>query len=345
MRILVAGGTGFVGSHTVAELIRAGHEVRLLVRDPSRIRPALAPFGLDEQPYVQGDVMQASAVESAMKGCDAVLHAASIYSLDVRKSEQMRRVNVAGTDAVLGAAHRLGLDPIVYVSSLVSLFPPGGQVLTTESPVKRPPGAYTRSKADAERVARGYQARGAPVVISYPSAVFGPHDPHFGESAQIVRHILAGRMRLVPRGGFSIVDVRDVAKAQAAMFDAGRGPRRYLLSGTHLALSALINTLADLTGRRIHFVTMPPWSLWPAVQAADLLQRWLPLGLPVTADGFNTVVWNPHGDDSESISDLGFAPRDLRDTLCDTVQWAYRTGNITRKQAGKVSSALHTSEN
>jgi dihydroflavonol-4-reductase len=76
----------------------------------------------------------------------------------------------------------MGLDPVVYVSSYVALLPPEGAVLTPDSPVKQPRGNYCRSKAESERVARGYQDQGAPVVIVYPGGVIGPDDPYLGDS-------------------------------------------------------------------------------------------------------------------------------------------------------------------
>ena len=82
MKVMVTGGTGFVGSHTVAEVVRAGHDVKLLVRDPSRIRPALEPLGVGEVESVMGDVTDKDSVEQALEDCDAVIHCASVYSLD-----------------------------------------------------------------------------------------------------------------------------------------------------------------------------------------------------------------------------------------------------------------------
>lgn len=117
MRVLVTGGTGFVGCHTVAALVGHGHQVRLLVRDPGRIAPALGPLGITEVDAVVGDVTDPAAVEQAMAGCQAVVHAAAVYSLDPRRAALMARTNPVGTDIVLGAAQRQGLDPIIYVSS------------------------------------------------------------------------------------------------------------------------------------------------------------------------------------------------------------------------------------
>merc|ERR1711969_22733 len=67
MRVLVTGGTGFVGSHTVAALCAAGHRVKLLVRDPARIAPALLPHGLEPPEYAVGDITDRAAVEAALE--------------------------------------------------------------------------------------------------------------------------------------------------------------------------------------------------------------------------------------------------------------------------------------
>jgi dihydroflavonol-4-reductase len=125
MPVLVTGGTGYVGSHTVAALVERGHQVRLLVRARQRVAAAVAPLGLlpADLDTIVGDVTDAAVVEQAVRGCQAVVHAGSVYSLDSRDAGRIRQVNVRGTDLVLGAAQRAGLDPIVYVSSIVALLP------------------------------------------------------------------------------------------------------------------------------------------------------------------------------------------------------------------------------
>ena len=339
MRILVTGGTGFVGSHATAALVARGHDIRLLVRSPDRIAPAFEPHGIGELPYAVGDVTEPDAVSAAMANCDAVLHAASVYSLDIRQAQTVRRVNVAGTEAVLSAAGDNHLDPIVYISTVLALLPPeGNEVLGPQSPVKHPHGAYLETKADAERVARRFQDAGAPVVSAYPGAVFGPDDPHFGENAMMARDIVSGRARFAPPGGLSIVDVRDVAAAIAAMFEPGRGPRRYFLSGTNVPYGRIIDTFADVTGRKIRYLALPGWSLRPFVMSAGLAQRFLPFRLPVNTEGFDVVMWNPKGDDSSSQDELGFHARDVRDTFRDTIRWMYRSGHISSREAGRVAA-------
>jgi nucleoside-diphosphate-sugar epimerase len=116
----------------------AGHRVRLLARSPSRVSAALAPLGVADVETRIGDVTDPVTVARALDGCNAVLHAASVFSSDPRRADEMRAVNVRGTETVLGLAHRARLDPIVRVSSELALLPPAnGEVLTADSPVQQ----------------------------------------------------------------------------------------------------------------------------------------------------------------------------------------------------------------
>ena len=90
---------------------------------------------------VLGDVTAPQSVLEAMAGCDAVLHAAAVYSLDPRAAARVRQTNARGTEIVVGAAVRAGLDPIVRVSGFPALLPADGGALTPDSPVGRPRGA------------------------------------------------------------------------------------------------------------------------------------------------------------------------------------------------------------
>jgi dihydroflavonol-4-reductase len=321
-----------------AELARAGHRIRVVARSPERVPAALAPLGVDPVEIVTGDVTDPVAVERVLKGADAVLHAASVFSMDARRADEMRSVNVRGTDTVLGTAHRLGLDPIIYVSSELALLPPAeGEVLTADSPVKQPSWPYCRSKADSERVARRYQQQGAPVVSVMPAALWGPHDPHFGESVTCAANVLKGRYPIVMRGGMHIADVRDVAAVVAAVMTPGRGPRSYMVAGHYISLPDLIRALADLTGRRIRFATLPAWLLGGFGRAADVVQRRVRTRLPWDAEGIWVMNCAARCDDSKTRSELSLEPRPIRETLVDTVRWLVEVGRVSPRQAGRLA--------
>ncbi len=124
MKVLVTGGTRFVGSHSVAALVSRGHQVRLLVRSRDQVARSLSPLGVADVESVAGDVTVPQAVEEALAGCDAVLHAAAVYSFDARAVARVRETNVRAAEIVLGTAVRMGLDPLVHVSSYTALLPP-----------------------------------------------------------------------------------------------------------------------------------------------------------------------------------------------------------------------------
>jgi nucleoside-diphosphate-sugar epimerase len=335
MKVLVTGGTGFIGSHSVAALLSQGHQVRLLVRSRDRVARSLSPLGVADVESVLGDVTAPGSVEQAMAGCDAALHCAAIFSYDARAAARMREVNVRGAEIVLGAAVRAGLDPIVHVSSYVALLPPSGAVLTPDSPVKRPHGAYSRSKAESEQVARRYQEQGAPVVITYPGGVIGPHDPYLGESDRTIAEFATSGVTM--RGGGSWVDVRDVAKVHAAVMEPGRGPRRYMITGHYIALPDLTAMLREIAGHPGRIVVVPAGAAQAIGRMADLVQHIVPGRVPLGYEGMWIAALQPHCDDSRTVQELGITPRELRVTLADTVRWLADQGHLSLTRAQEAA--------
>jgi dihydroflavonol-4-reductase len=335
MRVLVTGGTGFVGSHTVAALAGAGHDVRLLVRDRGRVARALDPLAVEVSDVALGDVTDRAAVEEAVQGCDAVVHAASVVSLDVRQAARILEVNRGAAENVLGAAAAAGCDPIVHVSSIAALTPlPAGEVLTAQSPVPEPKGGYGRSKAAAEKVARRLQDEGAPVVTVYPTMVAGPNDPNVGEGATAFRNLLRGLMPVMPPGGMHIIDVRDLAAVHTALLDAGRGARRYLVAGHHVTTREVVAAMARVTGRRLRVGSIPVGLAVAGGRLVDRARRFVPIGGPMHLEGVETLTSDPPCDDAATWEDLGLRPRPLDETLADTVRWMVDAGLISRSQAG-----------
>jgi dihydroflavonol-4-reductase len=274
MKVLVTGGTGFVGSHAAAAIARGGHELRLLVRRPEQVAASLGPLGLEVTDIVVGDVLDEQRVSQAVEGCQAVVHAGAVCSVDPRRAEEMRRTNARATELVLGRAVDRGLDPVVYVSSTVALTRYGGS--GPDLPLGDIELPYAQSKIASERVARRLQDVGAPVVTIYPGAVWGPHDPYRGDQSERLRWVLLGRFPLWPRGGMHVVDVRDVAAVIAAVLTAGGGPRRYIVPGHHVDGDQLFATLADVTGRRLPNLVMPGPVSGASTRVIDAVHRLLP---------------------------------------------------------------------
>jgi nucleoside-diphosphate-sugar epimerase len=342
MRVLVTGATGFVGSHSTAALLDAGHEVRLLVRTPDKALAVLSRLGVDAAglDVVRGDVTDASAVRDAVTGCDAALHTAALVATDRKRAEECWAVNVGGTRSVLESAAAAGLDPIVYVSSVSALFVPGGPELTPESPVARAETPYAKSKAEAEECARSLQDRGAPVSITYPGGVWGPNDPSMTDGVTSAVMFMKAGMLPGTSGGFPVVDVRDVAAVHATLIErgSGGGPRRYLIGGRLVPMAELAEVLRRLTGRRIPLLPAPAPVMRGVGLLGDALAR-VGISQPITHEGMVTLTVGVRCDSTATTRDLGVEFRPVEETVADMLRWLHAEGHLSGRHVGTLAHA------
>ncbi|MFU8852203.1 NAD-dependent epimerase/dehydratase family protein [Micromonospora sp. SL1-18] len=338
MKVLITGGTGYVGSHTTAAVLRQGHQVRLLVRDESRVAPALLPLGVDPAgvEVLIGDVTDADSVAKATDGVDAVVHLATVFSMDSRDARRMARVTAPGVRNVLEHAHRAGADPIVYASSYAALLP-SDQKLTTDLPPGQAGPPYFVAQAAAEHVAREYQANGAPVVIVNMLATIGPHDPHVGDQLTRLRNAVKGRLKVMPTGGFSINDVRDVAALLAAALRPGLGPRRFFPGGHHISTVEYIRAVETTTGRRLRTLFVPARAAMPLCRLVDIVQHVVPWHIPAEYTAAYMCNCDAHIDESMPKAPLGVEPRPLLTTIGDSIVWLREQGHLTAEQAGLLA--------
>jgi nucleoside-diphosphate-sugar epimerase len=320
MRVLVTGGTGFVGGWTAKAIADAGHCIRFLVRKPERLQTSVAKLGVDTSDYAVGDIKDRNSVRAALQGCDAVVHSAALVATDPRQRAQMLATNMEGARNVLGQAVQLGLDPVVHVSSFSALFHPNLETLTADLPVVGGTDGYGTSKAQVEIYARGLQDAGAPVNITYPGMVLGPPvGDQFGEAGEGVKaalqiHTIPGRS-----AAWMVIDVRDVAALHAALLEPGRGPRRYMAGGHRVPVGELAKLLGEVADTPMVAVPVPDTVLRTAGTILDFVGPYLPFDNPFTAAGMQYYTQMPESDDSPAERELGIKFHDARSTLADTV--------------------------
>ncbi len=336
MLVAVTGGTGFLGSHSIAALLGDGHKVRMLVRNEKAVETALRPLGVDpgSVDVAGGDVTDEATVKSALQGADAVLHAASVFSFDSRDHRKMREVNAQGTDTVLSAARAADAGRIVYVSSVVALMPSRRTPLSAESPVGKPRETYFASKADAEVIARRHQEEGAPVTIVYPPALLGPNDPHRGDGIIRLRNVLRGMMPMWPTGGYPVGDVRDTAALHAALLSDGASERgRFFGPNHYLRTRDYVRTAREVTGKKIPTIYLPAATMLPVGVMSGWLQRIWPYHIPAEYGAIYTAHCATHVEE-EACAPLGITPRPAAETMADTVRWMHEQGLLSKRQAG-----------
>ncbi|TLF81185.1 NAD-dependent epimerase/dehydratase family protein [Nocardia cyriacigeorgica] len=318
MRVLVTGATGFVGAWTAKAVHDHGHTLRLLVRDPARLAPIAAALNFDATDMVVGDMTDPERVRVALDGCDAVVHAAAMVALEPDAAEYMIEANLAGAKNTLGQAVACGIDPIVYVSSVTALWHRRCPLLHADLPPGGGRDGYARSKALVEQYARDLQQQGAPVTVTYPSAVLGPAaGDQFGESGEAVVAFI--RSGIPGRGAaITIADVRDLAEAHARLLEPDRGPRRYVLGGHHVAGADLAAHLTTITGRPVRHYPIPDSVLVGLGTLADRFRHRLPPSMNKLGEaGIRYLIDAPPADNSPAERDLGITFRPVRQTLQD----------------------------
>jgi nucleoside-diphosphate-sugar epimerase len=333
MKVLLTGATGYLGSHTAQALSAAGHQVRVLVRSREKAQRVLGGRGIPFELW-PGDMTDAEDVGRALEGCEAVVHAAAT----VFGGEEVLDANIAGVRNVVGGAAQRRLDPVVYVSTIVSMFPPPGPVATTGDPVASLWTTYGRSKSEGERIARELQAEGAPVTIVYPGGIYGPDDPGFGETLKGLQAALRFGWPITS-GGAPVVDVRDVARVITAALQPGRGPRRYLAGGHFLTWAEQADLCDRLTGVRARRLPAPPALLRGVGRLLDALKRLVPLEYPLTYEAALIMTQMKPCDSRRTCDDLGLSFRPSEETLGDSIRWLYREGHLPARHAGRLSRA------
>jgi nucleoside-diphosphate-sugar epimerase len=265
--VLVTGGTGFVAGWCIAELLRRGHAVRTTVRSLSREAAARAAVASaagssDRLTCFAADLTRDEGWDAAVAGCDVVLHVASPLGSGDTPRDRDALVAPAreGTLRVLRAATKAGVKRVVMTSAAAAARPPLGSERISDETIWADPAdprfdAYRRSKVLAERAAWDFMAAStAPTTLTtiLPGAVFGPvlSQESLG-SVQIIQRLLDGRPAGIPRLGFSVVDVRDLAELHVrAMTSPEAAGQRFLAAGDFLWLSEIAATLRAELGDR-----------------------------------------------------------------------------------------------
>ena len=320
MKVLLTGGTGFLGKNVARALVTRGHEVRLLAREGSNLT------GLPAGDIVRGDVCDAASLRRVAEGCQAILHMAALVKMWVPEREVFDRVNVEGLRAALAASEAVGAR-LVYTSSFMAIGPTGAQP-ADESQIH--PGHsfrndYERTKAHADVVAREAAAAGRDVVLLYPGVVYGPGDRTAGN---IVVNMIADHLRgrfpgIIGPGDrlWSYAFVEDVAAGHVDALEKGRAGERYLLAGENVSMNDFFRLLAEASGvpaPRLHI----PYAAAGAL--GWMLYAWAELtGMEPLLTHEVVGVFREHWSytSAKAQRDLGYRPTPLRDGLRRTLDW------------------------
>jgi dihydroflavonol-4-reductase len=247
MKIFLTGATGFVGHHVAKALAAEGADLRLLTRKTSN----LANLEGIKGETVVGDLSVPSSIQSALAGCDAVVHVAADYRLWIPDPAAMYSANVEGTRDLLRMAREAKVRRFVYTSSVATMhFRTDGIVINEDTPVSIADivGHYKRSKFLAEQEAIAAANGGQQVIILNPTTPIGSNDRKPTPTGRIFVDFLNGKFPAYMDTGMNLVDVSEVARAHVLALTGGTSGRRYILGGENLTLKQILDKMSAITG-------------------------------------------------------------------------------------------------
>ncbi|GAC1303129.1 MAG: NAD-dependent epimerase/dehydratase family protein [Steroidobacteraceae bacterium] len=327
MRALLTGGSGFVGAAIARALVGAGWEVRALVRTRSD-RSNL--HGLPVE-VVVGDLTLAPSLDTALRGCDALFHAAADYRLGAPDPAQLYRTNVDGTRNLLAAAGAAGVQKIVYTSSVATMgIPPDGSPGDERTPVSLAAmiGHYKRSKFLAEQVVMTAIGAGAPAVIVNPSTPVGPGDIKPTPTGQLVLDAASGRMPAYVETGLNIVHVDDVAAGHLMALERGRVGERYILGGEDMSLQQILGVIAAQVGRKPPRLRLPYGVVLPIAVLAEAFARVSGRPGRVTLEAVRMSRKRMFFSSRKATEELGYGWRPPALAFEDAVRWFRDHGRL-----------------
>ena len=268
-KLLLTGGTGFIGYYLAHALAAAGRPFTALVRSSSDTA-TLGELG-EWCTLIEGDLTDPESLYDALEGIDTVIHAAACVSYRSEDEDRMLKVNAEGTANLVNMMLEAGTRRLVYLSSVAALNRvDGGQViqLADRWPLEKPNTPYARSKFAAEREVWRGQAEGLSVAAAYPAIVLGAGDWRGSNTPGLWRRAADG-LSVYPEGEAGFVDVRDVASAVLSLLDRDTDRDRFLLAAENLSWQYVLTAIAESIEVAPPGYGMPAWQssfVWPLEQ-------------------------------------------------------------------------------
>lgn len=320
-KILITGGTGFLGSHLIRQLVESGAKnLRVLTTSNNSL---LEETGIE---IVKGSITNPEDVALAVKGVSSIYHLAGKVSRDEDDSREMQEIHVKGTRLLCEAAKETSVKSIVMAST-------SGTIAVTENgdfipdEENTPPleiisrWSYYSSKFYQERAAmESFNGKGLRLVMLNPSLLLGPGDERLS-STKIILDFLSRKIPTTPSGGLSFVDARDAASAFITAMEKGKHGEKYLLGSVNWTFSKFFGRLERLTGVSAPLIKLPSKVAVVGSQIINSFYKNRNWASPLQPKEIEMAEYFWYLDSSKAEHDLGFTPRDPADTMQDTVKY------------------------
>lgn len=326
---VITGASGLLGGNLAAELRARRIQVRAIRRRSTKT-DHLTDLDIE---WVYGDLDDPPSLEHAFRGADVVFHSAAAVGVSPTVTPALRKANVDGTAAVLGAVRKAKVKRLVHVSSVVAVgLSTDGRPCTEDTPWNfadyKLDDGYCQTKRQAEELVNAAVRADVDAVIVNPGFMIGPRDAR-PSSGRVIVDVVKGKIPIYPAGKNCFVDVRDVARGAIAAWERGQRGRRYILGGENLGYRDLFQRIARASGVKAPRVPAPRMAAIAAGLAGDMFQRVTgrePLFGSVEARYAYTDRFQFSSERAER--ELGYRRSPIDDAIRDALAWFRAQGMV-----------------
>ncbi|QJD77425.1 NAD-dependent epimerase/dehydratase family protein [Spirosoma rhododendri] len=328
--VLLTGANGFLGSHLTRELLRRGYAVRAFVRSRTN-SPTLANLPIE---LVEGDILDADALDRAATGCDAVIHAAALAQVNPARSPALWAVNQTGTANVIRAVQQAGVGRLVYVGT-ANVFGFGTLDLPGDETTLFAGHRYGSDYIDSKRAAtllveQAVRETGLPAVLVHPTFMLGSLDAK-PTSGQLLLELYRGRLIGYPAGGKNYVHVQDVATATVNALTQGRIGESYILGHQNLSYRDAFRLMAERMNVQPPRLSLPPALARLYGYGCDAWTRLT--GRPAPVNSAMVAVANDghYFQSRKAIAELGLTQTPIETAIDEAFDWFNEHDYVTRR--------------
>lgn len=321
---IVTGANGHLGGALIRLLIERNEDVRGLILPNETMSESVSKHIA----LVKGDIREPETLKTLFDRAEnreaIVIHTAGIVSIGEEIAPAMYDVNVNGVRNMCALALKHNVKRFIYVSS-VHAIPEKERMQVMEETREFSPnavtGGYAKTKAEATGIVLDYAAQGLNAIVVHPSGIMGPYEAKGNHLVQLIADYLSGKLPAVVKGGYDIVDVRDVAYGILQAAVKGKKGDTFILSNRHYEITDIIEMARIIANkkRKLPIIPMPLVKIvLPIITGIAKLRRRRPL---FTRYSLSALTSNDRYSHDKATMQLGYRPRDLFETMKDTIAW------------------------
>ena len=325
---LVTGANGHLGSTIINLLLKEKKKVRAFVLENDVLH-------LDKiVEIIRGNITDKKSIYPLFKDLEnkevIVIHCAGIVTIASKFDQKVYDVNVVGTKNIADVALEYKVKKFIHVSSVHAILEEKNKTIKEVDKFypNKVEGLYAKTKAEASNYILDMSKKGLNAIVVHPSGIIGPGNYGKGHLSQLIIDYLNNRLTAIVKGGYDFVDVRDVADGILKAIEKGRVGECYILSNRYFEIKEIINLLHEVTNHKPIKTILPNWFAKLTAPIAELYYKILKQPPLYTSYSIYTLSTNSHFSHEKATKEIDYNPRDMKETLKDTVDWLKKIGRI-----------------